>query len=140
MELLQIKMLNTAVERLLNQEISELGMTYTQSTVIGYLLENRDKDICQRDIEYSLGLSHATVSSILRRMELKDMVDITISPSDHRYKKITLTEKAVSRSDEIGATYRRVKQILFSGVTAEQRELFNATIRRLLENIEQQTN
>ncbi len=48
MELLQIKILNTAVERMLNQEMAELGITYTQSTVIGYLIENQDKDVCQR--------------------------------------------------------------------------------------------
>lgn len=74
MELLTIKMLNTAIERVMNREMSDLGLTYTQTTVIGYLLENRGQDICQRDIEYNLGLTHPTVSSILNRMEANGLI------------------------------------------------------------------
>jgi len=135
MELLQIKILNTAVERLLNREMSELDMTYTQSTVIGYLLENREKDVCQRDIEYSLGLNHSTVSSILGRMEENGMVAITVSDEDHRYKKVALTERAVSRSEDISKKYRKVKKILFDGIAAEERETLNSAVQRMTANI-----
>ncbi len=137
MELLQIKILNTAVERMLNQEMAELGITYTQSTVIGYLIENQDKDVCQRDIEFHLGLNHSTVSSILGRMELNGMLSIDVSESDKRYKKVCLTEKAISQSELIGEKYRKVKAKLYDGVLPEQRELLNETIKKLLKNIEQ---
>ena len=136
MELLQIKILNTAVERMLNQELSDLDMTYTQSTVIGFLLENQDKDICQRDIEYHLGLNHSTVSSILRRMEDSGLICEEISPSDRRYKKVCLSDKAISQAEQIGEKYRKVKAVLFDGTSHEQRELLNTTIRQLLKNIE----
>ena len=86
-ELLQIKMLNTVVERILNKELSELGLTFAQATVIGYLLENHDKDVCQRDIEYSLGLTHSTISSILSCMEANNLICAATSASDSRYKK-----------------------------------------------------
>jgi DNA-binding MarR family transcriptional regulator len=138
MELLQIKILNTAVERIMNQEMSELGMTYTQSTVIGYLLEHQDKDVCQRDIEYCLGLNHSTVSSILGRMEANRMICIETSPSDRRYKRVSLTEKAISQSEQIGEKYKKVKKILFHGISAEQRDQINTTINELIKNIEQE--
>lgn len=135
MELLDIKMLNTAVERTMNQEMAELGLTYTQTTVIAYLLENQDKDVCQKDIEYNLGLTHPTVSSILNRMEANGFIATQAMPSDHRYKKIVLCEKALGLSKPISQKYQTFKKKLFSGVSAEQRELMNATIQTMLKNI-----
>jgi len=134
MELLQIKMLNTAVERILNQEMAEFGLTYTQTTVIGYLLENSDRDVCQKDIEYSLGLTHPTVSSILRRMEAVGIIRTETQAADRRYKKITLTEKAIRQREQIQLKYCKVKEKLFEGVSQQQRDITNATIQAMLKN------
>lgn len=136
MELLKIKMLNTAVERIMNRELGELNLTYAQATVIGYLLDNKNKDVCQKDIEYSLGLKRPTVSSILSRMEAGGMIKTENFPSDRRYKKIVLTDKAAGLAESIGEKYREVKRKLFDGVSPEQRELFNAAVSAILKNAE----
>ena len=36
MDLIDFKIVNTAIERLLNKELAEFENTYTQATVIGY--------------------------------------------------------------------------------------------------------
>lgn len=136
MELLTIKMLNTAVERIMNQEMSALGLTYTQTTVIGYLIENQDKDVCQKDIEYNLGLTHPTVSSILNRMEANGLISTQTLASDHRYKKIALTDKAANLSQQIDERYQSVKERLFADVSPAQRELMNVTMKMILKNIQ----
>ena len=74
-----IKILNTAIERILNKEMAELGITYTQATVIGFLNRNKDVEICQRNIEENLGLTHPTVSSILARLEEKKIIPLVQS-------------------------------------------------------------
>lgn len=134
MELLTIKMLNTAIERIMNREMADLGLTYTQTTVIGYLIENQKDDVCQKDIEYNLGLTHPTVSSILNRMEANDLITTKILPSDHRYKKIMLTDKAVGLSKQIDLRYNEIKEKLFANVSPEQRKLMNVTINMILKN------
>ena len=101
MELLDFKILNTAIERLLNQKLAEFGITYTQATVIGYLKRNQGKEIFQKDIEYHLGLNHSTVSILLRRMEDKQMVKIQCLDSDRRYKKVSITAQALEISEQI---------------------------------------
>lgn len=135
MELLTIKMLNTAVERMMNQEMAELGLTYTQTTVIGYLIENQDKDVCQKDIEYNLGLTHPTVSSILNRMESNGLITTQSLKTDHRYKKIVLTDKASGLSQKINQKYESMKERLFRDVSPRQREQMNCTIQTMLKNI-----
>jgi len=132
MELLTIKMLNTAIERMMNREMAELGLTYTQTTVIGYLLENQDKEICQKDIEYNLGLTHPTVSGILQRMEISRLIDTQPMTSDHRYKSIILTKNAIMLSQKINLKYQEVKQKLFDGILPEQREIMNTVMQEIL--------
>lgn len=140
MELLQIKMLNTAVERILNQEMSELGLTYTQATVIGYLIENQDKDVCQRDIEYNLGLTTPTVNSILSRMETNELIRTETLSSDRRYKKIILTGKAEVLSEQISRKYKKVKHRLFDSISQTERERMNRTIQEILKNTRKNDN
>ena len=41
MDIIEFKILNTAIERVLNQELAELDITYMQAYVIGYLNMNR---------------------------------------------------------------------------------------------------
>lgn len=135
MELIQFKILNTVIERTLNNELSDIGLTYTQATVIGYLKRNMDKDVCQKDIEYSLGLTHPTVSSILSRMEESGMVNTEPMPSDHRYKKIVPTEKAMSCFDYIHEKIGKIKKKLFEGISPEQEEMINMAVIKMIQNM-----
>lgn len=135
MELIQFKILNTAIERILNNEMSDIGLTYTQATVIGYLKRNMNKEICQKDIEYNLGLTHPTVSSILSRMEERGMIYTEPLPSDHRYKKINPTEKAINCSECIHEKIEKIQEQMFEGISSEQEEILNTTIKKMIQNI-----
>lgn len=97
-------------------------------------MENSAKDVCQKDIEYSLELKRPTVNGILSRMEASGLICAENFPSDRRYKKIVLTEKAVGMADVIGLKYNEVKQKLFKGVTPEQRDGLNAAVSTILKN------
>ncbi|MDE5994272.1 MAG: MarR family transcriptional regulator [Oscillospiraceae bacterium] len=135
MELLQFKILNTAIERILNNEMADIGLTYTQATVIGYLKQNMNKDICQKDIEYNLGLTHPTVSSILNRMEESGMITTETLPSDHRYKKIVPTEEAISLSECIHDKIEKIKKQLFKNISSEQEDSLSSVIKTMIGNI-----
>jgi len=135
MELLQVKKLNTAIEREMNKEMAKIGLTYTQSSVIGYLIENDGKEIYQKDIEFNLGLTHPTVSSVLSRMEANGLISSAVSEPDKRYKKLALTQKAFDLSEEISSVYNLVKARMFAGISPEGRELFNIIAKTMLQNI-----
>lgn len=135
MELLNIKMLNTAVERVMNRELAELGLTYTQASVIGYLAQGEYRDLCQRDIEEALGLTHPTVSSILSRMEASGLVTTEPLPADRRHKVVRLTEQAAALSTSVSTKYNEVKARLYDGVSPAQRALVDETVQRMLENM-----
>lgn len=135
MEFLNIKILNTAVERLMNQELAELGLTYTQTTVIGYLFDNDGREVCQKDIEDSLGLTHPTMSSILSRMEKNGFLTTEPSSVDRRYKTIRLTPKATELRAAISEKYQRLKTVLYQGISEEDRAVFEVVLRTMLQNL-----
>lgn len=135
MELIDFKILNTAIERILNRELAEYGITYTQATVIGYLKKNLGEEVFQKDIEYHLGLTHSTVSILLGRMEDKKMVVIKSLPADRRYKSVKLTPKALEISEQIGDKIRSITETLFDGISVEEQERLDATLKKIIKNI-----
>ncbi|MCM1007248.1 MAG: MarR family transcriptional regulator [Ruminococcus flavefaciens] len=132
---MQFKILNTAIERILNSELANIGLTYTQATVIGYLKQNSGRDICQKDIEYSLGLTHPTVSSILSRMEEGGLIVTETLPTDRRYKKIIPTEEAISLSECIHDTIGKIKKQTFENITPEQEDILSSLVKKMIGNI-----
>jgi MarR family multiple gene transcriptional regulator MgrA len=135
MDLMEVKILNTAIERTVNKEMTALGITYTQATVIGFLRKNTEKEICQKDVEHSLGLTHPTVSSILTRLEEKDLVYTTPLSSDRRYKKILLTEKSMCMAAEIQKRIDAISETAFAGISKEKQAELSSIIQKIVQNI-----
>lgn len=135
MDIMDFKILNTAIERILNQEMAELDITYTQATVIGFLNRNQFDEICQKDIEHGLGLTHPTVSSILNRLEEKNLIMTEPLQSDRRYKKIVLTDKSSAMMCIISQKIGKITDQIFAGFSEEEKDQLSAAIGRLINNV-----
>ncbi len=135
MDIMEFKILNTAIERILNQEMAELDITYTQATVIGYLSMHKELEICQKDIEIGLGLTHPTVSSILHRLEEKNLIYTTPLFSDRRYKKIVLTNKSEEMTIAIKEKIEKISSRVFQGLDAQQQTQLGNMIAQIIKNI-----
>ena len=68
--------------------------TPTQCQIIEYILNNKNKDIYQKDLEKVLNLRRATVSGVLHTMEKNGLIKRVTDESDTRTKKIILNKKA----------------------------------------------
>jgi len=135
MDLMDIKILNTAIERALNRNMDPLDLTYAQASVIGYLARNQKKDICQKDVERALGLTHPTISSILNRLERKDLVTTAPFDKDHRYKKILLTKKSLALHRQIEESIEHLTQQIFNQVPQNDQKLFSLVISAMIKNL-----
>lgn len=135
MDIINFKILNTAIERLLNQKMNELGITYTQATVIGYLNLKKDTLVFQKDIEINLGLTHPTVSSILKRLEEKSLIKTEVYEEDKRLKKITLTKNSYEILGQIQSKIDEMGKLLFSGISSDEIKNLDTNIRKIIENI-----
>ncbi len=134
MELMNIKILNTAIENILNREFAEFDITYTQATVIGFLNQHNSEEICQRDIEKALGLSHPTMSSILKRLDEKKLIKTQALATDRRYKKVELTDSSLQMVDTIQQKINGINERLMQGISQTEEEEFERVMNVMIQN------
>ena len=97
-----------------------------QGMLIGFLMNNADKEIFQKDIEAEFDIARSTVTATLDSMERKGYITREAVERDARLKKITLTQKAVESHNRIVADLEQLETIMFTGVSCEEAEtLFN---------------
>lgn len=130
----QIRALSNLLKRQVDQLADKDGekpATAIQGWVIGYLYENRDRDIYQRDIQERFAIRRSTVTGMLKLMEKNGLVTRSSVAADARLKKITLTPKAVEMHEQIIRGIHTVEERVSSGLDDEER----ATFIRLCEKI-----
>ena len=62
-----------------------------QGWIIGYLYQNRDKEVFQRDIQEQFSIRRSTVTGILQLMEKNGLITRSSVERDARLKKLELT-------------------------------------------------
>ena len=80
------------------------GVAPMQGRTLGFLYCNKDKVICQKDIEQEFLISRATASKMLQSMEKKELITRKEIKEDARLKQILLTKKgrtAAFENDEL---------------------------------------
>lgn len=92
--------------------------------LIGFLYDNRDKDIYQRDLQKHFSVRRSTMTGILQVMEKEGMVTRRPVEWDARLKKIELTEKAVQSHERFRRTIEDIEARISSGLTPEEKETF----------------
>ena len=135
MELIDIKILNTTIERKINRELAAFQITSAQADILIYLNRHSENVICQKDLEQALSLTHPTVSSILKRLEDKQLISTELLSEDHRFKKISLTSKSNSM---IADLYKKIEFIYvqaIQGFNSDELSLLTGFLHKMKDNL-----
>lgn len=104
--------------------------------VIGYLYDNRDKDIFQKDFEAQLSVRRSTASNMLKSMEQRGFIERLSVSSDARLKKIILTEKAIETHEKIIDEINAREQRMRAGISEEDLATFFLVVKKISANME----
>lgn len=104
--------------------------------LIGFIYENRGRDIYQRDLQQQFSVRRSTMTGILQVMEREGMITRSPVEWDARLKKIELTNKAIARQEEFQRNINAIEARLSSGLTPEERETFINLCEKIRESIE----
>lgn len=136
----EIHTLDNMLGRMISAHQSKLtekqGLTQMQSWIIGYLYENRDKDLFQKDIEAQFRIARSTATGILKLMEKKGFLTREPHPTDARLKRLVLTEKGIALQLAIMHSLEEVEHKLKDGLTQEQLDSFFEVVHLIKQNIE----
>lgn len=103
--------------------------------LIGFIYDNRDRDIFQRDLQQQFSVRRSTMTGILQAMEKDGMIVRRPVEWDARLKKIELTEKAVERQEKFQRNIAEIEARLSSGLTQEEKETFIRLCEKIRESL-----
>ena len=132
------KKLHFLMDQAMNRRLQQLDLTSAQGHIIGFVA-HRSEPPCARDLESAFGLTHATVSGLLSRMESKGFIALTPDPKDRRVKRIHLLDKGNACCREICQRVRETEQLLSDGFTEEELACFRGFLTRAIQNLSEIT-
>lgn len=127
--------LSNAIKRRIDEQVGSCvggEVTRTQGWVIGFIADNDDRNIFQRDIEAEFGIRRSTATGILQLMEKNGLLTREAVDYDARLKKLTLTPKALEIHDLVHAAIQRNESEMLACLTPEERDAFFALSGKLI--------
>lgn len=116
-----------------NKHLQELNLTAEQADSLTFFCHSQNRSIS--DLKDYLHISHQTAQGIVKRLEEKNFLALTVSDADGRYKTVSLTEqgkKIIKRLEQNG-THTGFQ--LLEGMSDEEQKQFSELIGRALENV-----
>lgn len=111
-------------------------ITGTHGWVIGYLYNNRHRDVFQKDFEKEFDIRRSTASKILSLMESNNLIVRENVPYDARLKRLVLTEKALEIQCVVEKAFGRMEEKIKEGITDEELEIFFRVLDKVNKNME----
>lgn len=102
----------------------------------GLLYCNKDKVICQKDIEQEFLISRATASKMLQSMEKKELITRKELKEDARLKQILLTKRGEQQHLKMMNFFSGVEKLLVDGMTKEEADELSSLLKRVRHNLE----
>ena len=104
--------------------------------MIGYIMDNPDRNIFQKDIEAEFHLSGATVTNMLKSLEKKGYIVRTPMENDARLKRIELTQKALDHENRVRENIRVIEEAMHKGFSKEEFDMMLGFLDRVIDNME----
>lgn len=135
-----LKQIGNLIKKQVNQDFEELGLTFSQSGILMYILLNKNNKINQRDIENEFDLSNPTINGILNRLENKGLVKRIINDTDKRVKHIIPLKKAENFIELVKQKKETLENNMTKNINEEELKTFNIVLEKMLKNIKENTN
>lgn len=112
------------------------SLNATQIRIIGYLLRNQNRDVCQKELEQEMNLKKASITGSLDSLEEKGLIVRKTSDEDKRKKFVILTDEILDKKKEIENRINKVDEKITKGINDEELETFFAILDKMKKNLE----
>nr|WP_319484826.1 MarR family transcriptional regulator [uncultured Cohaesibacter sp.] len=135
-----LKQINDKLSQYMNNELHPFGLTHTQAKFLRFLNDRKGMDTSQKDIEDHFGIAHSTVIGVLKRLEQKDLVALVQDPVDRRKKLVVLLPAEEKIHAQVQIAKKRIDQQMIKGMSPQQIDALETSLRQLHENIHELMN
>jgi MarR family transcriptional regulator, organic hydroperoxide resistance regulator len=120
-----------AITRVYRNALESTGITYTQYLVMLALWENGQMTV--KSVADRLDLDSASLTPILKRLEVAGLVSRQRNKTDERVVEITLTNKGLAMQDEVASIQKRVA--CQTGLPPDQFKQLKQSLNKLVDSL-----
>lgn len=135
----EVRTLNNLVVRRMVADAARYGIdeiSVMHSWIIGFVRDNPDRDIFQKDIEAEFSLAKSSVTCILKIMEKNGYITREAVPFDARLKKIGLTKEGIEMDDRTRKNLDQMEEDFQKNLSPEETKIFFKVSRKLKNYLE----
>ena len=132
--------LNNVVARCIESKSKTIAQNKDKLSVIngrilGYIYENRKREVFAKDIETEFMVTRSTVSKVIDTMESKGLIKRVAIERDARLKKLVLTESAEEMVRKIQKELKDFELKMLEGFSEDEKEQLISYLDRMTTNI-----
>lgn len=129
------KQIHDALEKSVNNNIREMGLTFSQASVLRTLSNDSGYQMSMKELEKALHVAQSTTVRIVQNMERNGLVDSFGDVSDKRVKYIRLTEKGKTLNKVAQQKKDADEAAMYSGFSVEEKQMFLSMLERIKNNM-----
>ena len=129
------------LHRMMNRARSmyqEFDLNRSQASVLFSL--HQKKSMSQKELAVQLNMTPPSITSTIQKMERSGYITRKPDPSDQRVMRLELTEKGESCIQTVKMIADQMEEMLFRGMSAEEKILFRRFLMQINDNLEEDQN
>lgn len=121
------------VQKKLMEQLKDTGLTLGQPKVLDYL---KDHDgVSQKEIAAGCLIEAGSLTSILNRMEEKDLIERKMLNGNRRTFHIFMTETGKKNQKLVEEAFKKIEKTALNGISEEEQKLFMEIFCRIYRNL-----
>ena len=121
------------VQKKLMEQLKDTGLTLGQPKVLDYL---KDHDgVSQKEIAAGCLIEAGSLTSILNRMEEKDLIERKMLDGNRRTFHIFMTESGKKNQKLVEEAFKKIEKTALNGISEEEQKLFMEIFYRIYRNL-----
>ena len=121
------------VQKKLMEQLKDTGLTLGQPKVLDYL---KDHDgASQKEIAAGCLIEAGSLTSILNRMEEKDLIERKMLNGNRRTFHIFMTESGKKKQKLVEEAFEKIEKTALNGISEEEQKLFMEIFCRIYRNL-----
>ncbi|MDD6619480.1 MAG: MarR family transcriptional regulator [Eubacteriales bacterium] len=129
----RVNFLSKLIRRTFNEALAEQGLFSGQQDIVFYLVENEGVTLSQ--LAENLGVSVATASVSVKRMEKSGFIEKKPDRDDARIIRLYPTEKARVAPENVRNHMNSLETVLSKDMTEEEAMLLSSLLERAIQNM-----
>ena len=121
------------VQKKLMEQLKDTGLTLGQPKVLDYLKEHDGAS--QKEIAAGCLIEAGSLTSILNRMEEKDLIERKMLNGNRRTFHIFMTESGKKNQKRVEEAFKKIEKIALNGISEEEQKLFMDIFCRIYQNL-----